>query len=232
MPEMLRFESYTMTSAPKHQLKVRSDGRVKTPLAALAKAKQTYSCGKPEQIISQAKDFNNLGETYDKLRGWIYTQKVLPVRELERHHLYAPEVNVADVEKVQRLLTAVLLFKGIGACDVKEALATFELDRQERIDRLYAMLADHTNPNNPHPDTIKTWIGRIKKEKPHVTYATNTRIYYGKEELIGNGLYTRPCVTVPRVTVKAVTDGNKMFFDSRTCNKVKIVLQVMDGFDF
>lgn len=110
--DVLRFEATTIRGTASQPQRVKNKwGKIKTKLEVLAKGTQTYSCGKPEVIVSDAKLFNLLTEKRIDKR-WVYTQHVDPIKHTDRFKLIAPEVPANIMVRVGDLLTALLAFRG------------------------------------------------------------------------------------------------------------------------
>lgn len=129
-PVTVRFECTTLTGEAIKRLRVHSDGKIKTKLDILATGTQTYSCGRPTEIISDIKMFNQFAQRlveYKTKEGnkkvkWEFTTHLLPVRSMRKLHTLAPLVNADVLKSVADLFTAILLFRGIGYQQVFQEL--------------------------------------------------------------------------------------------------------------
>ena len=115
----LRFQTHTIRKTEQQRLRVHSDGKIKTNLKVLAKGHPEYSCGKVEKIVSDAKLFNLLTEQRKKsiqdrktIVTYVYTEKVRPIKNVERVDLLAPTVPIHVTRTIGHFLTALLAFKG------------------------------------------------------------------------------------------------------------------------
>lgn len=107
----IRLESSCLRSTDRQRFRFKSDGKVKTSLNVLAKGKPIYGDGGVKEIKSEVDLFNMLTERF-VAKSWVYTQHVLPVRNVERFTTIAPAIPESITATIGHFLTALLAFKG------------------------------------------------------------------------------------------------------------------------
>lgn len=139
-PTTVTLRSYTYSSQTVKRMRVRQHKagkravKRKTDLSVVARAHNVYEQGKVVDVVNDAAKFKRFGaETVKRehvsRKGKHYTEhevqytkKLLPVKELLRINSHSGDVKLQEFNTVNRLLAAILLFKGKGFEDVKQDL--------------------------------------------------------------------------------------------------------------
>lgn len=160
----VRFEHIGVCGEGINRLRVRQGGKKKNGHKAkgdmFARAKQEYAFKKPDGLVPiPGSHWGKYGQVLKDDGYFEYTENVRPVKLLGKVVKVAPAVDVQFYNKVNRLLTAALLFKGKTFTDVKHDLIIAKERGKKHI--TYAV---NTKVIFGHPDVNFT-IGHVTVKK-------------------------------------------------------------------